>query len=247
MACRTLDWVNAWNKPWDCADDVTDLKKAGGFDKRAMMYGDWSWLGAAQAYYRFGYNRVVLSHYAYRGLPTATIGGTGTHAIYPDLVDQEFRIHFTKPDRKVYPGEPIFKTQKQLAGRAIVSDSWGRSPYNADPAQGSGVEPGEGFYGHRDGYNILYGDWHAKWYGDAQGELTWWTPRYFVGTELFDWTTRPDYYEVYNLFANYLSDARASYRGVQHNFICHGPIYLWHQFDASSGIDVGVDSDDMTW
>ena len=37
--------------------------------------------------------------------------------------------------------------------------------------------PGMGHYAHRDGYNVLYGDWSAKWYGDPQQGIVYWTGR----------------------------------------------------------------------
>ena len=33
--------------------------------------------------------------------------------------------------------------------------------------------PGDGFYGHDDGYNVLFGDGHVGWYADPQQELIW--------------------------------------------------------------------------
>jgi len=71
---------------------------------------------------------------------------------------------------------PTFKTQKILGGRAIVSDSWsgdvkgldGLSPgYGGDP----GLHFGKGWFAHKEGYNVLHGDWSAKWYGDPQRRL----------------------------------------------------------------------------
>ena len=32
---------------------------------------------------------------------------------------------------------------------------------------------GKGWYAHREGYNVLYGDWSARWYGDPRQELLW--------------------------------------------------------------------------
>jgi hypothetical protein len=41
--------------------------------------------------------------------------------------------------------------------------------------------PGDGWYAHRTGYNILYGDYHAQWFGDPQQEFVW--PRWhYTGT-----------------------------------------------------------------
>jgi prepilin-type processing-associated H-X9-DG protein len=33
--------------------------------------------------------------------------------------------------------------------------------------------PGDGAYGHRDGYNVLYGDGSVRWHGDPQQRLIW--------------------------------------------------------------------------
>jgi hypothetical protein len=40
-------------------------------------------------------------------------------------------------------------------------------------ANGRAAYPGDGIYGHRDGYNVLYGDWSARWFGDPQQKLIW--------------------------------------------------------------------------
>ncbi len=31
---------------------------------------------------------------------------------------------------------------------------------------------GNGINAHREGYNVLYGDWSAKWWGDPQQKIT---------------------------------------------------------------------------
>ena len=167
MVPKSLTWLKDRWYGYNIADDMDDLRRAGGFDKRSVMYGDWSWLwpvanshlNDGQAEYRHSLGRAIFSHYNYRGVPAA-------NCLYNSPWGQSMRVHHIKPDRYVQAGEPIFKTQKQLAGRAIVSDTWGRTcvqqTYEPD-------SPGEGFWGHRDGYNVLYGDWHAKWYGDLAG------------------------------------------------------------------------------
>jgi len=65
----------------------------------------------------------------------------------------------------------MFKTQKLLGSRALVTDSWSRHSVflNSQPAHA-----GVGQYAHRDGYNVLHGDWSDKWYGDPQTRIMWW-------------------------------------------------------------------------
>jgi hypothetical protein len=70
---------------------------------------------------------------------------------------------------------PAFKTQKLLGEYALVSDRAEKPTKGSSMGQEFGARlcPGDGYYGHRDGYNVLYGDWHAAWYGDPQQQLIW--------------------------------------------------------------------------
>ena len=77
------------------------------------------------------------------------------------------RLPYAQPDRVIQYGEPAFKTQKQLAGRAVVSEAWCKNP--AEP-----LKPGEGRFGYRDGYNVLYGDSSVSWFGDPQQRIQFW-------------------------------------------------------------------------
>ena len=47
-------------------------------------------------------------------------------------------------------------------GKATKLDSEGRLTY-----------PGDGIYGHKEGYNVLYGDGSVRWYGDPQQSHIW--------------------------------------------------------------------------
>jgi len=204
-----------------------------------VMYGDWSWLGRFYNYMRYSPARVMLSNYSYRGVPSAPHGGSGSGGILPDYPGQAHRILYTKPDRHVAPGEPVFKTQKLLAGRAIASDCWARSAWHQNSRNPAGQTPGEGYYAHRDGYNVLYGDGHSAWYGDPTQTIAWWALRNRTGGIVN--SSSPEGDLRFNLQSNHLTDAAVIYSGVPHNFIAQGPIMIWHNFDVSVGIDVGVD------
>jgi prepilin-type N-terminal cleavage/methylation domain-containing protein len=65
---------------------------------------------------------------------------------------------------------PARKTQKLLGGGSIVMDRFGQRGWE-DAVEGQ--YPGDGILGHREGYNILYGDGSAKWYGDPQERWIW--------------------------------------------------------------------------
>ena len=238
---------------------LADLKKisAGGMDARAVMYGDYdsfylapgdsiSWKSKYCHYQGSGPTRGVLCHYAYRDVPAhVNQYGSGIStdlpATYPLL-----RVGWTKPCLFVnYPQDdlgPLFKTQKILGARAIVSDAFGKN--RQDCWQGS--SPGPGYFGHRDGYNVLYGDWHAKWYGDPQERFIWWPDNPYV--------VAGGYYDVrFGGDTNVLTDGVAcdangtpryaigsSYRTK--NMHQGGVVLQWHLLDASNGVDVGAPS-----
>jgi len=153
------------------------------------------------------------------------------------------RLLGAKPNRVVYAGEPMFKTDKQLGGRAIVSDTFSRNglwcPTSFSANNGGNNWPGEGWYGHRDGYNVLYGDASAKWYGDAQQQIIWWNMNcsysWAAGTMLpniVDWGSVAGV--DHSSFATYNSWPE----NISHG---NGSAMIWHRFDTASGIDVGVD------
>jgi len=229
------------------------------------MYGDWNWLDPWAAdslqtqpwsHIRFTLSRVMYSHYFYRGIPAMQPSYMGNDAGGGPNWGEYWRVHFIRPDRAVFPGEPIFKTQKHLEGRAVVTDAWGRSNWH-EGGTGSFVFPnesyphmeaGEGFYAHKDGYNVLYGDGHASWWGDPQQRLAWYMVKGAAGG-----TMTADYYN--NTHSNQLSDVTAadstySWAGhIANDRSCckEGTVLVWHGFDTAAGIDVGVDDNVRDW
>ena len=175
---------------------LADLQTVGGFDAHSIMYGDYRSFSSPNMpaggqignnYYWGAYQYedykglAILSSYAYRNVPAVL----GTKTIMPKQFPQLdtgpgpwpanqglVRVMYTSPARIMTftEGMPIFKTQKMLGGRAIVSDSWGKSMSQA------ATSPGDGYYGHKDGYNVLYGDGSALWFGDPTQQLIWWDP-----------------------------------------------------------------------
>ena len=212
------------------ATRLGDLKRAGGVDVDSITHGNWSWLGTWSSTYANG--RAVQSHYCYRNVPSYQFSSTSDdyrgefeYLGAPYSAWKTVRLLYTKPDRFVQLGEPVFKTQKQLGGRALVSDSFDKSM-----AQ-STVTPGTGYWGHREGYNVLYGDWSAKWYGDPQQRYIWWSSA--------------------------AGDARNGLSGIGNNIIrefggtgansgivlkeLSGSVTAWHILDSAVGVDVGAD------
>jgi prepilin-type N-terminal cleavage/methylation domain-containing protein len=75
----------------------------------------------------------------------------------------------------VYPN-CFRKTSKLLAGRTLMSDRWGKPAWYATPpgnTTNTGIVPGDGMLGHKDGYNVLYGDNHVAWTPDPEQFFIW--------------------------------------------------------------------------
>ena len=196
--CYGTSWVSGGLVPV-AAKSVADIKAcAGGYDAKSIMYGDWRSLPAygkdrRRDGYTSGYGprknyaelifkgHALMSDYAYRNMPWS-LGYNHYVSGPPQGPLLKAYVRSTKPKVVAEVGCPVFKTQKLLGGRAIVSDSFGRpidyypivnwGDYSGTSRWGE-PNPGNGWYAHRDGYNVLYGDWHAKWYGDPQSRFIW--------------------------------------------------------------------------
>ncbi len=168
---------------------VTAVAGLGGFTGKALTHGN---------YYRAGVNRAggpatastyawhmwsspkgavaVQSSYVYRAMP---VRGEEADATYNDRETRlargfttwaQYPAHFTRPLITTEMGCPLFKTTRQLGGRAIAADTFWRTTADA-----RAMRPGAGVYHHKDGYNVLYGDGHSAWYGDPQQTVAWFT------------------------------------------------------------------------
>ena len=219
----------------------------GGTDANALMYGDYAAVGAA------GHAEVnVLSTYDYRNTPT---GVWSSWHVWEDRTAAK-KLPGTKPD--IYTGiaAPYFRTQKELSGRAIVTDTFtkgatydGLNRYVRDvidpdhananwnysePIEDSKSIAGFGMMHHRDGYNVLYGTHNVKWFGDPQQKIIWHTQgqdtRTFAGT-----------WYVSQIQNNYMYGHDWWYRDITNYYWAHTPMAVWHEMDQFGGIDVGVD------
>jgi len=145
--------------------------------------------------------RAVQSSYMYRNTPYIySVGQTTfwawystelgwTHSScdpnrdrYPGV--RGFPVPWTKPQVYSHTLGPMLKTGKMLGGRAIVSDAWSRFCIWAETENTmsnndygaiayDNISPGRGSQCHRDGYNVLYGDFHVNWWGDPQQQFMW--------------------------------------------------------------------------
>ena len=223
------------------AGNPDSMLKAGGFTAKDVVYGDWDWLlGICQSPTREYYpdQRAVISHYSYRLTPMI-------HTPHVDFYGNKWRVLYAKPNRIVRDGEPVFKTQKQLGSRAVVTDTWDSDPETDD-------KPGAGWYAHKDGYNVLYGDWSAKWYGDPQSSIMWMVemcPTYGVPLAESAYSYNK---HTCALSGSVFTDIEAV-PGVSYNGWVResgsqtiwdfggSNTAVWHGFDVYAGVDVGVD------
>ena len=254
------------------ATSPRQLQALGGFDAQSIMKGKWRTtynnqtidtynnnLRAPSRPWRIHTGQAVLCDYQYRGNPCSTnFGywtynyGNGPAPAFDPEIHASSRIAFTKPWVRAHTGCPAFKTQKLLGARAIVIDTIARdfgyywSVYKGGAPTWS--EPGFGHYVHRDGYNVLYGDCAAKWYGDPQQKFIWWegyqgshsvfNANYTCfagtgGTGVFSYRPENPYYAGEGYASAGMRTGHAGTGDAAH---------AWHMFDVYAGIDV-VDDD----
>ena len=213
------------------------IKSLGSTDGRALTHGDysiadrlssgnnarystWHSPGSATPYPQTLVDLGVLSNYSYRG----QVMSVNARPAYPNG-----NYPWVKPAIKAYVGLPVFKTSRQLGGRMLVSDVVQRE--NSDV---TAMKPGMGQWSHRDGYNVLYGDFHTAWFGDADQRIAWMTPPTTTGL--------PMYGEC------------SDYPGLHVWTVAPGPgtaksnwMTIFHMFDTAVGIDNVADNAGEFW
>jgi prepilin-type N-terminal cleavage/methylation domain-containing protein len=228
------------------AHQMTAFKRAGGLDRQSIFFGNWNWTRTNEctnigtAYFGAGpwgahgtsvvYGRAAGCDYVYRGLPAITYNGgrsTAAHLTTP------VPLLYSKPLIRVDPGTPPFKTPKQLGGRAILSDSFSKG------TQGLGqFSPGNAAEAHREGYNVIYGDWSARWYGDPSQKIAYWNDIYTAWGDVDN--------EAAALRNTAIHAAAGSVATFDHeartpssaNYVPRSVHAVWNQIDSSSGIDL---------
>jgi prepilin-type N-terminal cleavage/methylation domain-containing protein len=177
------DWSSAWvpNDQYNASDCQT-VSNSNGARAACVDYvyrGQPSWVCATHyGYLYYCINRVNAHGDA--GDPAERFGNNhGAHNTWPSYPDSNFcrnnyaagnpvPVLYTKPEHKAYAGTPQFKTPKHLGNRSIVSDS-----YSKVTGASSATLPGDNQFTHREGYNVLYGDWSTRWVGDAEQRTIW--------------------------------------------------------------------------
>jgi hypothetical protein len=172
--CPSADNAIQTNEEWYAlqtyAQNIEDWTAAGGYDGQTLTHGDWEisrYLGNDESA-----KYAIQSQYNYRNIP---IMGEGTHNLRYNT-DATFTIAYTRPAVTTEYGAPMFKTQRRLQSRAIVSDSFNKmsEQFAYVNWQNRDHIPGFADQAHQEGYNILYGDYSTKWYGDPTQRIIYW-------------------------------------------------------------------------
>ena len=212
-------------------------KAAGGSDANAMMYGDWGHVVMQHAC-----KICIHSHYMYRGVP---LGCQNGWHVYQDNCSAR-TLPGTKPAVYGRIGGPVFRTDRELAGRALVSDAFSKGGTKYDGLRrdmtgwtgdinDTAMIRGNGIRGHRDGYNVLYGDGHTAWWGDPQQRLIYHLQGYN--------DTHPILGAKFGVLAcNYTlsNNVFVSAPNIDADTFALRPHAIWHDFDVSADIDTNA-------
>jgi len=218
-AISTLSEVKGFCKGLDAYSIMHGGPWSGGYN--AGMNAPNTWATGNNTY--TGQGRFIQSSYNYRLVPAFSWIST-TDGYFPRLV----RLRGVRPDRVVWNGEPCFKTDKQLADRALISDTFNRACRTGETA--TYTIPGYGNWAHQDGYNVLYGDYHASWFGDAEKRLTWWAGGNSYNGGL--WTA---------CIQDFSTPGDTPLGTFYGSYSKNGALKMWHMLDLANGVDVGVD------
>lgn len=165
-------------------ENLRDWQVAGGLGIDTLHHGRWERTGPhthaqvlghvwhmLQSGVQSSQGVAVQGQYSYRNQPLWSGYNIGEHA------NVLITLPYTKPKVVSNFNAPSFKTPRRLGGRALVSDSFAKIPnYWSETGSNPGreVRPGFGRDVHRDGYNILHGDYHVRWQGDNEQRIIYW-------------------------------------------------------------------------
>lgn len=157
--------------------------------------------------------------------------------------DVEYIVAYTNPRIKSRISCPPFKTSKLLAGRAFVSDDFWKGGWGgygvgnrSEQMYSAVAEPGWGAQFHREGYNVLHGDYSANWFGDPEQRIIFWDTSKLCNYEPADGALgcTSQQYGVYN--------QAPTAGGYATDNPTYGTPLVWHTFDIAQGVDARATS-----
>ena len=200
-------------------DGIEDIRGLGGTDGRTLTHGDYyGHLGSTYQWTsgtRKG--RVAQGQYNYR---------CAEQGQYTQWMDMVKTMYGTRPLIKSYNGTPGFRTPKILGARALVVDT-----FDKNRISGASVGPDYGsvLWHHKDGYNVIYGDYHSAWYGDPEHLIS-------MAAVFEGWATTWDGGNG----TNYVPDSTRMLCATAHRDNLQQKDVVWHWFDEAAGVDVGA-------
>ena len=230
LFCPSGNGMPGFGAQYQCSalDDIDELKRLGGTSGRDITHGDYSWLVGSCAD-----TRTWCRWSSTGGLYWRNVGGQYNYrcaAIRDFTAMNAVRtVEGTRPAVLTCPGNSLFPTPRFLGARALSSDLV-EKVYTTSAGVGQPRDVGAGTYHHKDGYNVLYGDFHSSWYGDPGHVITSWaTSRNHSG-----------------YWANYLTPYPPNHNLESGPGLC--AVYddmtyssiVWHWFDEHADIDVGT-------
>jgi prepilin-type N-terminal cleavage/methylation domain-containing protein/prepilin-type processing-associated H-X9-DG protein len=260
-------------QPANDAYRLADWQTAGGTDANNLMYGNWDPI-ALHGKWTGNYAEMITeSHYAYRNNPVWTPfnPGTGNTPNGPVVNTPGYvalgYLPGVAPRLTVTRQCPPFPTDRILTARAIAVDAFDKGDLahgvnglgNANAGQyttsviaTSQFLAGMGIAGHKDGYNVLYGDSHVAWFGDSNQSIIWHTEG--DANEGNNVTTAVDslysmLYWAYYIGAEFQPKPTApttlssdpAWGTIDSNYFKHSNLRIWHDLDVAGGVDAGVD------
>jgi len=218
---------------------LTHYKRAGGFDKQSLFYGNWNFTVTDEVGHAWGITgaRAAACDYVYRLLPAKVMNGSSEYLSAATLKGRD--VNSTKPATAIFTGCPTFKTNTLLGGRSIVTDSFCKGIEDGTE-HGQPVNyhwPGDGQFCHREGYNVLYGDWSAKWYGDAKRAIIW------QPTNNHDWGTVDNWCTTFYSTAIDYAHGWDQKAPTDVNYRKRSLHSVFHDFDVWAGFDTGLNAE----
>ncbi|HRU07165.1 MAG TPA: type II secretion system protein [Candidatus Brocadiia bacterium] len=163
--------------------NARNIRNLGGTDGASLTRGSLTWLPSYPWWGQAG-DLALGCSFAYRNQPVtygreahwySWAGPVWSHRVYEGRFATVFPSLPNPPPFPRYVKyenlSPERKAQRQLGSLAVVADRFGKG--GMTDAQGRMKYPGDGLYGHRDGYNVLHGDGSARWQGDPQQKMIW--------------------------------------------------------------------------
>jgi len=197
---------------------IADRTAVGGANY--ARYSTWHTPGSSTPYPQTLVDLGVLSAYSYR----LQVVSVNARPAYPTG-----KYPWVTPLVTAKVGHPVFKTSRQLGGRALTSDIVQREYTDVLTNK-----PGRGAFAHRDGYNVLYGDFHTAWFGDPQQTIAWMRPPTLTGLQWYG--------------------ECSDYPGLHVWTVAPGPgtaksawMSIYHMFDLGAGFDNIADTAGEFW